>query len=57
MLKDDLLRGGKAAAEFMGVSPHMVYRMAAAGQIPSFKLGNTVCFRKSEIEKALRSVA
>lgn len=57
MLNDDLLRGAKAAAAYIGVSPHIVYRMAASGQIPVVKKGRSVWFRKSELDAAFRSAA
>jgi excisionase family DNA binding protein len=39
----------------LGVDDKHIYRMAARGQMPSFRLGGAVCFDPQEIAKWLRS--
>lgn len=53
-LKDDLLMGAKAVAEFVGISERQVYHMLARRQLPGFKIGNTVAAQKSTIIKHIR---
>jgi hypothetical protein len=40
-LKDEILRGVKAIAEFIGETPRRVFYLAETGQIPVFKEGTT----------------
>jgi excisionase family DNA binding protein len=39
----------------LGVDDKHIYRMAARGQMPSFRLGGAVCFDPQEVAKWLRS--
>lgn len=51
-LSDDLLRGAGAIAEFMfgdRRKRRQVYHLAQAGQLPVFKLGATLCARRSTL--------
>ncbi len=41
----------KEVAEYLKVNDRTVYRMAAAGSIPAFKVGASWRFKMSEIEK------
>ena len=41
----------KDVAEYLKVNDRTVYRMAAAGKIPAFKVGSSWRFKQSEIEK------
>ena len=41
--------------ELLGVDDKHIYRMAARGQMPSFRLGGAVCFDPQEVAKWLRS--
>jgi hypothetical protein len=55
-LSEDLLIGAAAIAVFMFGNEHerrRVYWMAGSGQLPVFRLGSTLCARKSSL---LRSV-
>ena len=55
-LSEDLLIGAAAIAAFMFGDEHerrRVYWMAGSGQLPVFRLGSTLCARKSSL---LRSV-
>ena len=56
-LSSDLLKGADAAAEYIGVSRRIVYRMAEACEIPVIKKGGKLFFRKSELDKAFASDA
>lgn len=55
MLRDDLLIGAKAAAEYIGASPRMIYHMTERGTLPCSKRGKRLFFRKSELEATFRS--
>ena len=39
----------REAAKFLGVSPDTLYRYAAKGTVPTFKLGNRWKFRRSKL--------
>ncbi len=41
----------KDVAGYLKVNDRTVYRMAAAGKIPAFKVGSSWRFKQSEIEK------
>lgn len=41
-LKDDLLLGAKAIAEFLGCKDRQVYHMLAKRQLPGFKIGDVI---------------
>ncbi|KAA0576817.1 helix-turn-helix domain-containing protein [Azospirillum sp. Sh1] len=49
VLADDILKGVKDIAKFTGLTERSVYHIAAAGRLPVFKLGATICARKSTI--------
>ena len=55
MLKNDLLSGAKAAAQYIGVTPRAVFHMCDSGTLPHIKKGKRLFFRKSELEAAFRS--
>ena len=51
-LSDDLLRGADTIAEFMfgdRRKRRQVYHLAQTGQLPVFKLGATLCARRSTL--------
>jgi hypothetical protein len=52
-LADDLLHGAQQIARFTGLPVRAVYAYAEKGHLPSFKVGGTLCARKSEIERGL----
>ncbi|HJP68135.1 MAG TPA: DNA-binding protein [Sphingomicrobium sp.] len=56
-LSDDLLRGMPKISHYLGVTERAGYHMADKGQIPVFRIGATICARKSELDTALRSSA
>jgi excisionase family DNA binding protein len=45
----DLLYGVPRIAEYLGLSPAAVYHLAAQNRIPTFKMGRTVCARRSTL--------
>ena len=53
-MKEDLLVGAKAAAEYIGVSSRIVYDMVEKGHLPVVKIGEArnarLFFRKSAID-------
>lgn len=46
-LDGDLLRGAEAIGEFLGTDERQVREMANKGRLPVFRLGRTICARKS----------
>lgn len=56
-LKDDLMDGGKAIADFLGPSEQATYRMIAKGEIPVIRIGKKIFGRRSEISARFRSAA
>lgn len=57
MLKDDLLDGASAIAEYLGKTPRAVYHMVENRQIPVFRKGGRLYGRKSELDRAFSSEA
>jgi excisionase family DNA binding protein len=45
----------KEAAEFLRVSPNSLRIMVCRGEIPSYKLGKRLRFKKSELDELLES--
>ena len=51
-LSDDLMRGAEAIAEFMFGDPRrrrQVYHLVHRGELPVFRLGATLCARRSTL--------
>ncbi len=48
-LKDDILRGADAIATYLGFPRRAVYHAVAKGHLPHFRIGETVCARKSTL--------
>lgn len=44
----------KEVAEYLKVNERTVYRMAASGEIPGFKVGASWRFKQSEIEQWIK---
>lgn len=55
-LKDDLLRGAKAIADFTGEDQRRIFYMLEKGQIPGFKLGGRWNARKSTLVKHIEKL-
>ena len=45
----DLLYGVPRIAEYLGLTPAAVYHLAAQKRIPTFRMGKTVCARRSTL--------
>ena len=54
-LRDDLLKGAKAAADYIGISNRSVYRMVETKTIPFIKMGDLLFFRRSELDAAFHA--
>jgi hypothetical protein len=52
-IREDLLDGMAAIADFTGLDEPRAYALANAGLLPCFKLGNKWYGRKSELDVAL----
>lgn len=48
-LAADLLRGADAIAAFLGFPRRAVYHSVSKGHLPHFRIGETVCARKSTL--------
>ena len=48
-LAEDILRGAGAIAAFLGFPRRTVYHAAAKGHLPTFRIGDLVCARKSTL--------
>lgn len=55
MLNEDLIKGARGVAEFLGVSRPVVYAMVEEGHLPVIRKGPRLFFRKSELEAAFKS--
>lgn len=57
MLSSDLIKGASAAAEYLGpsVSQRSVYHMVEQNLLPVVRLGRTLYFRKSDLDRAFTS--
>ena len=54
-LKDDLLDGAKAAAEYCGLNQRQIFHMTELGLLPVIRMGRRLYYRKSELDKAFSS--
>lgn len=54
---DDLLYGVPAIAEAFRWRPRQVYHLADKHGLPTFKVGRTVCARRSEVRAWIARVA
>lgn len=55
---DDLLWGGQAVADFLGVTLDRVYYLIRTGQLPIAKLGRkTIVASKKKLQRAIDSLA
>lgn len=54
-LADDLLRGSKAIAEYIGLADHQVEYLLKKKEIPAFQKGKVWFARKSELDKSFSS--
>jgi hypothetical protein len=52
----DLLTGAEAIAAFMRVKPRRVYHLVETQQLPVFRLGATLCARRSTLVRWIESM-
>jgi excisionase family DNA binding protein len=45
----EILRGAKAIADFLGCSEKAVYHLIERDRIPHYRIGRTVCVRRSHL--------
>jgi excisionase family DNA binding protein len=57
MLSDDLIKGARAAAAYLGMSERSVYHMTEQGQLPVIRKGRSLFYRKTDLEAAFRAAA
>ena len=50
-LAADILRGADAIAKHLGFPRRAIYHLVSKGGLPSFRLGETVCARKSTLTR------
>lgn len=50
-----LLHGMQAIADFLGVQRRIAYYMAETDQIPTFKMGRTICANRASLTAAVRA--
>ncbi len=55
--KTDFLHGLKAVAAYANLTPRQAKHRAAIGELPTFKIGKTVCSRRSLINTWLDGLA
>ncbi len=48
-MTDEVLYGAAEIARALGLSRRVVYHRAAAEQIPTFKMGQTLCAKRSSL--------
>lgn len=57
MLKDDLLHGAKAAADYSGLSPRQIYHLVESQHLTPVRMGKRLYFRRSELDRAFSAAA
>ena len=50
MLKNDLIFGAKAAADYIGLTERSIYHMVEQKKIPHGRVGMRIFFRRSELD-------
>jgi excisionase family DNA binding protein len=45
----DLLSGAEAIASYIGVKPRRIYHLAETRRLPVFRIGSTLCARRSTL--------
>jgi excisionase family DNA binding protein len=46
---EEILRGARAIADFLGCSEKAVYHLIERGRIPHYRIGRTICARRSHL--------
>ena len=52
----DLLYGVHAIADYLGIKKRAAQHLVETGRIPAFKIGKTVCARRSTVRAALETM-
>ena len=52
-LATDILRGADAIAGFLGFPRRTIYHLASKNGLPHFKLGETICARRSTLTSCI----
>lgn len=55
MLSEDLIKGARGAAKYLGISERSVYHMTEKRQLPVIRKGRTLFYRKSDLDQAFTS--
>lgn len=53
---DDLIRGAKPLADYLGWSERQVYNAHAKGNLPTFNIGRALCARRSTLHAHLAAL-
>jgi len=56
-MKKEKLLNARAVAELLSLHPLTVYLMARQGRLPVVKIGQTIRFKESEIQKIIQGKA
>lgn len=56
-LRDDILNGAQAAADWLGLSRRTIYDMTEKGFLPCARFGQRIFYRKSELDQVFRAAA
>ena len=51
-MKNDLISGAAAAADYLGLPRRQIYRLAETGQLPCVRKGRRLFFLKSQLQDA-----
>ena len=57
MLSCDIIRGTKAAAEYLGFTERQLWHMVYEGRVPHVRKGRRLFFRKSELDRSFAAEA
>lgn len=52
MLSEDLIKGARGAAGYLGLSERSIYHMTENGQLPVIRKGRALYFRKSDLDRS-----
>lgn len=57
MLDGDIIRGTKAAAQYLGFTERQLWHMVYEGRVPHVRKGRRLFFRKTELERSFSGEA
>ena len=52
----DLLYGVSKIADYLGINRRVAYHLIETGRLPAFKIGKTVCARRSKLTAAIEEM-